>query len=438
MSRVIDNISWLSVEKIIRALIGAILTIYLSNQLGRLNFGIYSLLLSTFAIAAFISSMGIKSVFIKYLVTDEIQNSQLVSSAIALLFLGSTITSIIVIVIAIATDYLNGYELLLFTYIFAIYVNIASIANFWFESQKMQKYNVFAGLISFLFFAIFKVLCIYFNLDLKFLLASICLEFILQGILICLILYKKGYKKIFFSFNSKTTVYLIKESFPYWITGGIVMLNIRMDQYILAYMLDVESVAIYAVAARFAEFLWFIPLVLCSSFFPILINIYEKSSKDEFYEYLKNLMCFLYIVSLMLSIMLFGFSDLIISIFFNSEYTESSIIMSILAFSIIPLSFGTIGSQYTVLKKYGAHSIYRVLVALIFNLILNLILIPIYGTAGAAIALIISQFCSSLFIDIFFARTKKLFFIKVNALNPIYSARRFYNFIIINKELLKS
>ena len=66
------------------------------------------------------------------------------------------ITSILVIVIAIATDYLNGYELVLFTYIFAIYVNMASIANFWFESKKMQKYNVFAGLISFLFFAIFK------------------------------------------------------------------------------------------------------------------------------------------------------------------------------------------------------------------------------------------------------------------------------------------
>lgn len=446
MSKLANNIGWLSLEKIVRALVGTVITIYVANQIGTYNFGIYSLILSIFGISLVISSMGIKSVIIKYFVTDEHNNTQLVLGGIIILFFGSSLISVLSIILLFFTDYFIGYELLLVIYIFAFYANVISIFNFWFESKKIHKFNVFAGLASFIFFSIFKVLCIYFDLNIIYLFASIGLEFILQAIIIIFIFYKRNKEnflqkinkgKIRFGFNKILILNLFKESLPYWITASIVMINIRIDQYLLAYMLSVESVAIYSIAARFAEFLWIIPVIICSSIFPILIDLYDKSEKKEFYEYIKNILGFLYIIAFILSIFLFASSGIIIDSFFGLEYKESAIVMSILAFSIIPLALGSVGSQYIVIKKFGIHNIYRSLVALTTNVLFNIVLIPNYGTIGAAIALLISQFSSSFLIDLFFLQTRKLFFLKLYTLNPIYSFKRFYRFIFINKELLR-
>ena len=70
---------------------------------------------------------------------------------------------------------------------------------------------------------------------------------------------------------------------------------------------------------------------------------------------------------------------------------------------------------------------HRQLILVIFNISLNLLLIPHYGAIGAAIATVLSDLIVGLFLDGMNKSTKYLFYMKIDALFFTKVSRRWYN-----------
>lgn len=442
MQKIINNISWLSSDYIIKATVGSILIIVIANSIGAEAFGIYSLILSIFGVVLVISSLGLNSVCIKYIANNSIEKSFIISSSLVILFLGAISISLIAILASLFFSDLEEYRLIIFIYAFASLFNITKTYSFYFEGKAQQKYNVIASLLSFLIFAIFKLVVVLNELSIIWLYSSIALEFILQGILLSIFYFKFFNKNIFGYINVKVLKDLLLESLPYWITASIVMINIRIDQYFLALLMDLQSVAIYSVAARFAEFLWIIPIVISKSIFPTLTKIFDEDlSKDYFHKYLEGYLCFVVLICFCFATTLFFLSEFLIGTFFTSDFALSASVLGILSFSVIPVAMGTVGSQFIVLKKIGNYSLIRSVVALLSNVMLNIILIPRFGVEGAAIALLLSQLISSFLIDFFSNEMKRIFFAKIKALNPLWlvkNAISFFNKIPQKENLINT
>ena len=310
MQKIINNISWLSSDYIIKATVGSILIIVIANSIGAEAFGIYSLILSIFGVVLVISSLGLNSVCIKYIANNSIEKSFIISSSLVILFLGAISISLIAILASLFFSDLEEYRLIIFIYAFASLFNITKTYSFYFEGKAQQKYNVIASLLSFLIFAIFKLVVVLNELSIIWLYSSIALEFILQGILLSIFYFKFFNKNIFGYINVKVLKDLLLESLPYWITASIVMINIRIDQYFLALLMDLQSVAIYSVAARFAEFLWIIPIVISKSIFPTLTKIFDEDlSKDYFHKYLEGYLCFVVLICFCFATTLFFYQN---------------------------------------------------------------------------------------------------------------------------------
>ncbi len=80
------------------------------------------------------------------------------------------------------------------------------------------------------------------------------------------------------------------------------------------------------------------------------------------------------------------FSEQVLNILWGSTYTQASIALSILAAGyLVDALVGRVGS-FLQSKGYTRYLLYNNVAALTLNLILNIILIPIYGIIGAAIA----------------------------------------------------
>ncbi|EMG08508.1 hypothetical protein LEP1GSC151_0155 [Leptospira interrogans serovar Grippotyphosa str. LT2186] len=68
------------------------------------------------------------------------------------------------------------------------------------------------------------------------------------------------------------------------------------------------------------------------------------------------------------------------------------------------------------------------------NIVLNYFLIPLYGIKGAAIATVISQFIASTLFNLFFKRTREIFFIQ---LESVFFWRMFSRLNQLRNRLLK-
>ena len=59
------------------------------------------------------------------------------------------------------------------------------------------------------------------------------------------------------------------------------------------------------------------------------------------------------------------------------------------------------------------------MIGAIINVILNLFLIPNFGGIGAALATLVAQFLASWLLDVIQAETRKMFYMKLKAMNLI-------------------
>jgi O-antigen/teichoic acid export membrane protein len=86
------------------------------------------------------------------------------------------------------------------------------------------------------------------------------------------------------------------------------------------------------------------------------------------------------------SLIMFLFSEQVLNILFGSVYTQASVALSILSCGyLLDSAVGRVGS-FLQSKGYTKYILYNNVAALGLNIGLNIVLIPVYGIVGAAIA----------------------------------------------------
>ena len=99
----------------------------------------------------------------------------------------------------------------------------------------------------------------------------------------------------------------------------------------------------------------------------------------------------MYIILLPIVITSIFFSGEFLKILFNQEYLAGDTTLKILLFSIIFYSFSSIAQSYFIGIEKPKRNFKMTSYAAMINVLLNIILIPMYGLIGAGIATLISS-----------------------------------------------
>jgi len=220
-------------------------------------------------------------------------------------------------------------------------------------------------------------------------------------------------KKVFPIFNTKTKAIpmkgeLLSFSWPLIFTTFAGLIMGYMDTLMLGYFSTAYSVGIYNAVLPTAGVLRTGGGAFGLIFMPVASELYarnkEQNLKDIYTTVTKWILC----ITLPAFLLMALFSDWIMKILFGPEFVVSAQALSILAFSFFISSlFGLSGS---LLQAYGRTKIIMVcsFAAAGANFILNLLLIPIYGVKGAAIATGISVLIGGLLRFLFALRIVKM------------------------------
>jgi O-antigen/teichoic acid export membrane protein len=118
-----------------------------------------------------------------------------------------------------------------------------------------------------------------------------------------------------------------------------------------------------------------------------LITTYIAGQKKDEFEILiiKTLRILLFFI-IVFVIILFFISDYVIAFLFIDEFSAALIPLKILLPGMAFLALGKIMSSYLAGKGKPGLQSYAIFIALLIAILTNLILIPLYGIIGAAIA----------------------------------------------------
>lgn len=407
MKSILKQTSWLVAAQALTKILGLFYTIFLAKSLGVEDFGLFSVGLAYFSIVSALSDFGFNRYLIREISKEEGGKWEIICN---LLMLRLTLVSLF---FGIFSTFLYIFDadkmrvsVILLSSLAVLPQTVAITFDGVFIALRKLQLSAFASVIS----SLSTVLIGIFLVSRGFALWGATNALVLGQLIFALTFL------VLFGWHvgiklSEIKLPVIKKalagSLPYGLLGVLGLLYFKIDTIMLSYLRGNFETGIYGASYRFLEAVTFIPTAFSAALFPVLSKLQHTRSLPE----IKNL----YIKS----VKIMGFVGFLVTIFFlllisqliklfMPNFSQAVDIVKILSLSI-PLMFMMAPGVQVMFStdKYLKHVLFLSITTLAFNVLLNLIYIPVFGVWAAAWITVLSDLLS-LVIFYFFIKKKML------------------------------
>lgn len=401
-------------EKVTRLILNFFVTIAVIRYLGPDEFGLYSYAISFYGLFVAFVSLGLESISIRELVRHPEKRDTILGSVFYTQLAGAVIAiTLIALTLLITSEELFTSSLILIISISSFFQSF-NVIDYYFRSNVKAKYSVYVLFTSVLLVSIIKFVLILLNAPLVYFIIAFALEFVFNFIGYFIVYHLQKLKIVNWKFDKLMAINLLKDSWPLILSGVVVSIYMKVDQVLIKNMMDAKEVGYYAAAVRLSESWYFIPVAISNALFPAIVNA-KNISNNLYLTRLQKLYDLLAWIAIGISIPVSFFSADIINLLYGSKYLASAPILTIYIWAGAAVFLGVASSQYLVTENLTKISLLRTTLGMITNVILNIILIPIYGIIGSAVATLISYSIAT-FSIIFFKNTSNHFFMMLKSI----------------------
>ena len=207
-------------------------------------------------------------------------------------------------------------------------------------------------------------------------------------------------------FDFKFIKSFLKKSLPFWLTAVFITIYFKIDIVMLSFLKDYAAVGWYNASYKIIDTLSFIPFVIITVVFPIMSKFYKKNEKMLSILYEKSFY-YLILLALPLGIGITLLANKIILFVYKQNFVNSIIALQILIWALVFIFVNYLmGYLLNSIEKQKLFT-YTTGISAILNIILNLILIPLYSFIGASIATVATELFN--FILLFYFTSKNGF-----------------------------
>lgn len=414
-SSALKNAGWIIGCKIIKAFLTLVVTMITARYLGPANYGLISYAASIVAFVAPIMKLGLDSILVHEIVNNDKLEGKILGTSMLMCCL-SAVMCILGIFLFVSIINAGEKETIIVCIIYSILLIFQALEmiQYWFQAKLLAKYSSIAMLISYILVTGFQILLLITNKSIYWFAISNSLDYLIISIILYTIYKNKSNQKL--SFSSALCRKMIKKSKYYILANLMVTIYAQTDKIMLKLMIDNASVGYYSAAVTSAGMASFIFAAIIDSARPI---IFEAKKNEDLIKYEKNIISLYSVViyfSIFICLMVTIFSPLIVNIMYGQEYVNS---IPILRLIVWYTTFSYLGSARTIWIMAESKHNYLMFInttGVILNILLNYILIQIYGIIGAAIATVLTEVFVNYIITFF--------------INPIK-----YNNVLITKAL---
>lgn len=410
-----NNTIWMFFEHVLKMVVGILMAVIIARDLGPEKFGVLNYVLALVTIFIPICQLGMSTILVRELVNNPKKRKQIISTSFYLILVASSICFLILNSFFFLFDRDNKACSLILIYSTILFFKAFDVIEFNFQSQLKAKYSSIAKTLALLLSLCVKIFIVYKNLGLVFFIYAYTLDFVFLGLFLLCVHKLKESVNFLFGFDKELVYYLLKSSWPLILSSLSIILYMRLDQLMIEMLLDSKQLGLYSSAVRLYEGYLSVVFVITVSLLPAILKI-KEASEQKFRHYMTLFFSVVFWANNILAILVMLFSFYIMHFLYGSEYTDASSVLGIVFWASGFASIGSVTARYFIVEKMEKKMILRTCVSLSVNLILNFLLIPIYGIEGSAMATVISIFIGNYVIDFFDKDLKVLLKLKNNGI----------------------
>ena len=196
----------------------------------------------------------------------------------------------------------------------------------------------------------------------------------------------------------------LKPIFTLFAQSVAVSIYTNLDTVMLGFIKTDVDVGYYTAAVKIKGLLLSLVTSLGNVLLPRMSYLVKNRMMTEFKNYMVKALSFELLMSLPLSLYFVLYSKESIIFFAGSGYEGAIVAMQIITVAVIPNGLtGVLGVQVLTSLENERYVLHSVIVGAVSDFLLNLIFIPKYGAAGAALATTIAEFLV-LFVQMYYTR----------------------------------
>lgn len=384
------NTVWLFLGQMFSLLLSFFIGAWLARYFGPGKYGLVNYVLSFVGLFAFIVTLGTDGVLNRELVNHPKKRNELLGTSFWLRFFGGLLAFLVTVSVAyLFGEHDSSWRLLVILYGLSFFLQAPYVISNYFFSIVQAKKSVQAQFYVTLVSSALKICLILLGGGVLWLILIYAVDCLWQSIFLFLLYRSQKLKVTDWRFQPQLAHQLWRDSWPLMLSSAAYFIYLRIDQVMVGRMMNESSVGIYAAAVRVTEILYFIPTIICGSLFPAIIKA-RQVSQEFFINRLRYFYLLLGSTGLVVAVLVSLLAEPLIAIIFGPAYSSSVGVLKIYVWSSVGLFLGLgIVQQLTVENKTKT-VFYINLAAMVINIGLNLVLIPVMGLSGAAIATLIS------------------------------------------------
>ena len=415
----LKNTSWLLFDRLVRIFGGLFIGIWIARYLGPSDFGVLNYALAYVAFFQVFVSLGLDQIVVREVTKYPKLTNYVLGTAFGLKFFGSILALIGVFIslLFIQTDYIT--KLVIFILTIRIVFQSVDVIDYFFQAKVISKYTVIARSSAFLCSSLLSIFFILYEYSVIYFALSLLVDLLLSALFLLIVYQKNSYVVKQWKFSKKIAINLMKFSWPLALSVFLISIHTRIDQVMIGNMLDVEQVGIYSVAVKLSEAWLFFPAILVSTFMPYFVSLRE--SDNALYHYrLIQLYSLMFWMSVFVGLVTILFGESIIGFLFGVAYIDAYMALVFNIWNGIFISQAVARGIWMISENLQIYRLYNNIITVVLNITVNLLLIPKYGIAGAAIATLMTQALGTWVVSLFWKPLRPSTLDMIKSMNPFY------------------
>jgi O-antigen/teichoic acid export membrane protein len=387
---VISNTGWMAGDKIIRMAVGLLIGIWMARYLGPARYGEFSYALAFAFIFSPIAMLGLDEIVVRKLVRDTTKRDEILGTVFVLMLGGGLAVFVLAsaaICLARPDDSLMHWLVAIMTAgtVFQAFLAI----EFWFESQLQWKFSVYAKIGAFLIISVAKIVLIVSQASLiAFAWASLA-EVVLGSAGLVAAYRANGLRFAPWRCSRSMAGTLLKDSWPVVFSVFLATIYLKIDQIMLGTLAGNQELGLYSAAVRLTEAWNFIPMAICSSFFPSIV-VLATTDEESFHYHMQKLYNLMALTAYGIAIPVALLSHWIVKLLLTDVYAKTGSLLSVLIWSVLFTNLSVARNVFMVSRNWLKINLVSTMLGCIVNVLLNWLLIPVYGAMGAIAASLFS------------------------------------------------
>lgn len=388
-NKTLRNALWIIGGRLVHKGLAFCVGILAARYLGPGNYGLIDYVAAYTTFFASLCTLGIDSVIIKDFVEHPEEEGQAIGTTLVLRGASSLLSGVMILGIVAIADRGEKTTLLVAALgsIGLVFRSFDTVQQ-WFQSRLKSRYVSMAALIAFAAAACYKLALLVTGRSVEWFALATAVEHVVLAAILLTAYRRSGGPKLCFSRRKAKA--LLGASGSYILSGLMISVYAATDRLMLKHMLDTSAVGYYGLAVSLSTAWGFVLRAVIDSVYPDLIRSYSRG-REVFERKNRQLYAMVIYGALAASVAVCLLARPIVAVLYGDAYLAAVPPLRIVVWYTVFSYLGVARNAWVVCENKQRYLTYLYFGAAVVNVLLNLAMIPRWGTSGAAWASLLTQ-----------------------------------------------